>query len=419
MQLNKPLRIAYAIQNVGGIDFSRDIGDTVPVKQTLRGLINAGHEVTCLRLLGRSVVGADDPNNLEEFWAARLGLSGSRPFLGFESGVRRLQRLLRFPYLALFDTYRFYEACIRYLPNYDLCHEHNGLLSAGAALACLRLKIPYVLTFSADPIFELGLVGKPLRGLRLLLGSKEANLTYRLARKIICVSEGAKSMLEDGWGVETEKIVVLPNGVDVDFFGRPFDPIPIQSELELDGNPVVGFVGGFQLWHGLELLVESFAQVKSEVPNAKLLLVGDGPARAPIENKISELGLKSSVIITGLVEQSRVAELLSVIDIAAIPYPRFPRELWFSPLKLYEYMAAGKAIVASKAGQISEVIQDGHNGILIDSGNVRGFSQAIINLLKNPIKMYRLGENARSQARRHHSWDRYIHLLEEVYQSVL
>ena len=415
----KSLRIAYAIQNVGGIDFSKDIGDTVPVKYTLRGLRQVGHEVSCLMLRGRSVVGLDDVSQLDQVWNAPLGLSGSRPLMFLESGVRRLQSRLRLPYFAFFDLYRFYEACYRCLPGYTLCHEHNGLFCAGAALACSRLNIPYVLTFSADPLFERALGGRPLRGLHAWVAAWEASLTYRVAKKIICVSEPAKRHLVETWQVAPDKVVVMPNGVDTELFKPDYDPRPIRAELGLGNGPVISFVGGFQHWHGLDRLVESFAHVLPEVPEAKLLLVGDGRARPAVEQKIAEFGVESNVIITGLVPQARVPEMLAVADIAVLPYPQLPRELWFSPLKLYEYMAAGKAIVASRAGQIAEVIRHGHNGLFVEPGDVADLSQTMLKMLKDPAERARLGQNARCQAVKQHSWDQYIGRLEEIYWSVL
>jgi starch synthase len=419
MRLNKPLRIAYAIQNVGGIDLSNGIGDTIPVKYTLRGLRQAGHEVTCLKLNGPSVVGIDDVDYLENVWRASLGLSDTQPFRLVERAVRRYQSTFRLPYFAFFDTYRYYEACRRSLPNYDLCHEHNGLFSLGAALACLRLKLPYVLTVSGDPLFELELIGEPLRGVHALIATWEAKLTYRIARKIICVSKPAKRHLTEAWEVDPEKTVVLPNGVDVDLFSPLQNVHRERLRFGLNGAPVVAFAGGFQMWHGLDFLVESFPHVISRVPAAKLLLVGDGPARPFVEKRIAELGLESAVRITGFLPQTDVSKFIALADVAVIPYPRFPEELWFSPLKLYEYMAAGKAIVASLAGQIAEVIRDGHNGVLVDSGDMPGFSQAIVRLLMDPAERQRLGQNARKQAIQQHSWTDYIHRLEEVYLSVL
>jgi glycosyltransferase involved in cell wall biosynthesis len=184
-------------------------------------------------------------------------------------------------------------------------------------------------------------------------------------------------------------------------------------------QPVVCFVGSFQLWHGIERLVESFAWVLKEVPQAWLLLVGDGPARPVVEDTINRLDLSSRVIITGLVPQAKIPEILAAVDVAVIPYPRLPKDMWFSPLKLYEYMAAGKAIVASASGQIVEVIQDGINGLLVKPGDVVEIAQAITRLLKNPAELDCLGKNARRQAVDRHSWNGYIRRLETIYREVI
>ncbi len=412
------LRIAYVIQNIG-IDLASDIGIAITVKYTLRNLQKAGHNVSLLALKGRSVTGVDDVSNLDALWYAPLGLTGTRLFMFFESGIRRLQRELRLSYFALFDSYRFYEACCRSLPKYDICHEHNGLLSIGAALACLRMKVPYILTLDADPIMELSVMGKPLRGLHALVAGWEARMTYKLAKRIICISEQGKQHLVKTWQVDPEKITVVPLAANVELFGQFYDTLAVRTRLSLSNAPVVMFLGSFQMWHGLDRLVDSFALVLQEIPEAKLLLVGDGPARPVVEQKITELGLATAVVITGFVPHTQVPEILATADVVAIPYPHLPEELWFSPLKLYEYMAASKAIVASRAGQIAEVIQNGHTGILVEPGDVNEFAQAVIRLLKDPVERKRLGQNARQQAVERHSWEHYAKRLEEIYLSVL
>lgn len=413
------MRILYAIQNVGGIDFSHDIGDTVPVKQSLLGLQRARHQVDCLRLEGNSVALIKDVTNPDKKIVAVLGISAAKAFHLIEGGVRRAQRALNVPYFAFFDSFRFHEACSRLVSDYDLIHEHNGLFCLGAAWTCTRNKMPYVLTFSADPIMERELVGDPLKGMHAWVARKEARFTFQVAHKVLCVSEPAKSHLIEMWGVEAGKIVVLPNGVDTQLFRPENDSQEVRAWLGLNGQPVVSFVGSFQLWHGIEKLVESFAQVLSEVPQARLLLVGDGPARPIVEDAVRRLDLASKVTITGLVPQAKIPEILAAVDVAVIPYPRLPKELWFSPLKLYEYMAAGKAIVASASGQIVEVIQDGINGLLVKPGDVVEIAQAITRLLKNPAELDCLGKNARRQAVDRHSWNDYIRRLETIYREVI
>jgi starch synthase len=416
--LTTQLRIAYAMQNTG-FDLTSDVGDAVPVKYTLNGLRKVGHQVNLLELRGTSVANVNDISNLDNGLESPLGLSKTRSFQLFERGLRRLQREMRLPYFAFFDSFRFYEACYRSLPQYDLCHEHNGLLCVGAALACQQRKIPYILTMSGDPFLEYALVERPLRGLQALVAAQEIKITYKVAQKIICVAEPAKQYLADIWHVDPKKIVVMPNGVDVELFGPFYEPQPIRAQFGLRDEPIVMFSGSFQMWHGLERLVESFAQVLPEFPNAKLMLVGDGEARSVVEEKINDLGVGNAVIITGLIPHTHVPEILAIADVVTIPYPQLPEELWFSPLKLYEYMAAGKAIVASSAGQITEVIQDGYNGILVEPGNVDELAQAIINLFKDPTRRERLGQNARQQAVTQHSWEQYINRLEKIYESVL
>lgn len=413
------LRILYAIQNVGNVDFNLDVGDTVPVKQTLQGLEDEGHKVFCLKIENGVPQLYEDVKKFDRATLSLNGLSGNSLFKGIERGARRLQRELRIPYFAFFDTYRFQAACSQLLSGFDLCHEHNGLFSGGSAWACSRMDFPYVLTFSADPIMELELVGRPLKGIHAWVAREEARFTYGTARKIICVSDPAKQHLIEVWRVKPEKITVMPNGVDVNLFGELFDPLRVRSNYGLDDFPVVGFVGGFQSWHGIDLLVESFIRIRTEIPECKLLLVGDGPERMNIEKKVEKLGASAEVIITGLVPQSRVPELLSAMDVAVIPYPELPKELWFSPLKLYEYMAAGKAIVASGSGQIAEVIQDGHNGALVKPGDVIELANRIISLLKDPDQRAWLGKNAQQQAVEKHSWQGYIRKLVELYRSVL
>jgi glycosyltransferase involved in cell wall biosynthesis len=412
------MRLAYVIQNVGNIDFSKDMGDTVPVKNTVLGLQAAGYKVDCFKLNHQSVICMEDVSYPEQYSELPLGLSGYQSFRFFEGGIRRLQGLLGLPYFAFFDSYRYYEGCIRFLPEYDICHEHNGLFSIGASFACARLGIPYILTFSADPLLELTLIGKPLKGIHEYIARKEAMYSYQLAERIICVSEQAKNHLIESWRVMPEKIRVMPNGVDVELFGELHDSRMIRSKYDLKDDFVIGFVGGFQYWHGVEQLLESYNIVKSKIPNATLLLVGDGPVRADIETMAKDLDLDNSVKITGLVSQQRVPELMSAMDVAVLPYPQLPQDLWFSPLKLYEYMAAGKAIVASNSGQIGEVLEDGYNGILVNPGDEEDLANAIIHLSQEPQKRVFLGQNARRNAIENHSWDNYIRRLEQIYLSV-
>ncbi len=414
------MRLIYALQNTG-VDFASSMGSSILAKHVIKGLGDRGHQLEILQLdIGhRRVVHIPDAQQFQQKSYVPLSLTRNAAFMFVESGIRRFQRIFRMPYFAFFDSFRFYEACCQVLPYVDLCHEHSGLFSLGAALACRRLRIPYILMVDADPLLELSVVGSPLRGIHALVARWETRFIHQTADRIVCVSQPTKDHLMHVWQVPSEKIAVIPNGVDTDLFSPVENPQTVRDEYGLPNVPSVVFTGSFQLWHGLDILTESFAYVLHTFPNAQLLLIGDGPARLIVERKCKALGIQHAVIFMGIRPHEEIPRLLGAADVAVVPYPRLPQELWFSPLKLYEYMAAGKAIIASRAGQIAEVIRDGDTGLLVPPGDAKALAFAIIELLKNPNERSRLGRRARQQAVDLHSWAQSIKRLEDVYQSVL
>jgi glycosyltransferase involved in cell wall biosynthesis len=415
----KRLKIVYAIQNVG-LDLDEPVGDAVPVIATIRGLHRQGHSVSVWALSGVRVlerlVADEDPARAR---SAPLGISRWWLFRKFEGLLRRVQRWLRLPYFALFDNLRFYEAMLRLGREADLVHEHNGLFSIGAALACRRLAKPYILTFSADAIMERDLIGQPLKGPHLRAAKMAAAFTYRQARAILTVSNAAKTHLIENWQVDPDKIWVMPNGVDLALFGASPNVIARRAELGWQDQHVIGFVGGFQPWHGLEILLQAFADLRRAGQNVKLLLVGDGRHRPVLDQLIQRLSLQSDVHITGLIPPAEVPAWMAVMDSATLPYPKLPSEMWFSPLKLYEYMAAGKAIVASRSGQIAEVLSDAETGLLVQPGDPLELQAALARLIANPELASSLGQAARRLANERHSWGRYVEKLENVYEFAL
>jgi glycosyltransferase involved in cell wall biosynthesis len=181
------------------------------------------------------------------------------------------------------------------------------------------------------------------------------------------------------------------------------------------------WIGGFYPWHDLDLLLKSFTFVLQRHPDARLVLVGDGPIRPSIAEEVQQIGLQQSVIMTGAIAHAEVPEMLSMADIAVVPSAPVPASHGGTgtPLKLFEYMAAGKPIVATALNQAAEVIRQGHNGLLVEAGDVDGFAEAILTLLDVPSERVRLGQNARQQAIELHSWEEYTRRLEEIYLNVL
>jgi len=393
---------------------------------TLRGLQQRGHQAILLALYGRRVLCTGDLNlfradALPGSYFARLGLSARLPFRALESGLRRAQTSLGSPYLALFDSYRVLEACCKNLPGYDVIHERYNLLGIGGALASRKLGIPYFLEVNADLLEQRRFKGAPEMGLRRLCAVWGTRLCLKSATRIMCVSSELKGHLHNGWDVADNKLVVLPCAADVAAFGAACDSAPVRHALGLGAAPVVMWIGGFYPWHDLEVLLGSFAKVLHRLPQARLVLVGDGDMRPQVERIIAQNGLSQAVILTGRIAHARIPSVLSIADVAVSSAPLLPASSGGtgSPLKLFEYMAAGRAIVASRVSQAASVIREGHTGLLVDPGDMHGLADAITRLLLDPAERHRLGQNARREAVAHHSWERYAERLEAIYTGVV
>ncbi|MEW6405595.1 MAG: glycosyltransferase family 4 protein, partial [Chloroflexota bacterium] len=364
------LNIAHSYQE-GGIRFYEPQAAQVHIYHTMRGLQRSGHKVSLLALQGRRVLYTQDlqvfrSNQVIASHYGQTGWSGTAAFQRLESGIRRMQPLLHFPYLALFDSYRMAEAGTINLKGYDLIHERFNLLALGGAWASKKLGIPFVLEVNADLLEQRKFKGIEERGLRRLFAIWATRMCFETAAQIICISPRLKQHLKTKWKVDESKLTVLPIAADVEAFKPSYNSETVRKSLGLTTEPVVMWVGGFFPWHDLSLLLESFALILQRRPDARLVLVGDGQTRPSVEEMITKNGLRHAVIMTGAIAHSQVPEMLSIADVAVVPSPKITASLGGTgtPLKLFEYMAAGKAIVATALNEAAEVIRDGYDGVL-------------------------------------------------------
>jgi glycosyltransferase involved in cell wall biosynthesis len=333
----------------------------------------------------------------------------------------RLQQLVGVPYLNVFSNYCLYDACLQCLPGHDVVHERNGLYKMGVAMACKKLGLPYLLFFDADDLFELDFLGTPITGILRWRAKQIIRYTLSVADGIICVSQATRLRLINVWHVPSEKIAVFPNGVDVDLY-KPYPDKrrDIRASLGLSDQPVVIYVGSFYRWHDVATLLDAFVQVLPIFPNAILLLIGDGENRLAMEKYAHELGIEHAVKFTGRLAHSEIPYLINAADIAVSPYPKMEEAWWGSSMKLFEYLASGSSIIASNIGeQVSEVIQDGVNGLLVEPGDAAALASALMKLIINPGLRSRLGQRAREDAVMKYSWDQYLTRLESVYEEII
>lgn len=422
---SRELQIAFCLPEVNWLVQmgSANITEAACIQQQYiaNGLTKRGHSLTFIAPFDEhKTVYTNDLNVLT---TAPQTWSDSRWFDLSSKGIWRVQQWFQVPYLNVFSNYRRYDACLQCLPGHDVVYERIGIYNNGVARACRKLDLPYVLFFDADQLAELDFMGAPITGLLRRRAENIVHYNLRTACRVICVSKSARDLLITRWDVPEEKLVIFQNSVDVDRFQPNLErEIEIRASFGVESNPLIIFVGNFYQWHDVETLLVAFAELLIDYPNIRLVLVGDGPQRQAIMTKAAEAGIDFAVHFTGLVAHAEVPFLIAAADIAVAPVPPMINELWLSPMKLFEYMASGTAVVASDIGQLAEVIQDGKNGLLVPPGDVSAMKKALETLLENPDLCNRLAVQAREDVVLNHSWDAYSasleHLFVEIVESV-
>ncbi|HKF41568.1 MAG TPA: glycosyltransferase family 4 protein [Thermoanaerobaculia bacterium] len=297
----------------------------------------------------------------------------------------------------------------------DIIYERGAMFgSAGARLAAalgrpllLELNAPLSLEQTA---YRHGALGD--------LAAEAERWTLSKADAVLAVSAPLADHVAS-LGTPVERIHVLPNGVDPSIF-HPGPPDPAtRSRWGLDGGPVLGFVGGFRPWHGVEFLPPLFEKLARRHEGLQLVIVGNGPLKSATFSEISKLGLASRTVLTGAIPQGEIPPLLREFAAALAPYPRPEHPFYFSPLKLFEYMACGAPVVASAIGQIAEVVQDGKTGFLCPPGDLDAFEAACNGLLSDPSLRRSVGEAAAREVAQHYTWDANARRVCEIARALI
>ncbi len=284
----------------------------------------------------------------------------------------------------------------------DFIYQRYCRFSWAGVEASLRAQVPLFLEYNGSEVW-IGKHWDKTEKLDLLERCERLNL--QAANRIFVISEVEKNNLLQS-GVGAEKIVVNPNGVDVNVFRPSAGGEKVREELSLSQSKIlVGFVGTFGPWHGVLALADAVAMTPNDA-DIHFLLVGDGSLRAEVENMLRASGDLERVTFAGIISHERVPAFLDACDILVSPHvPLADGSAFFgSPTKLFEYMAAGKGIVASRLGQIGDVLADNETALLVEPGNAKELSDAIVKFANDPMLLSRLGIAARSSAIAKHTW---------------
>ena len=303
----------------------------------------------------------------------------------------------------------------------DLLHAHSPALCGKAALiAARRLGLPLVYEIRA--FWEDAAVSNGT--------GSEGNLKYRLTRAlennvvagadaVVTICQGLKDDLV-ARGTDPAKITLSPNGVDLALFGAALAPDPaLAQQLELGDGPVIGFIGSFYDYEGLDDLIAAMPALIARVPAARLLLVGGGPVEDALRAQAAASPAAAAIRFVGRVPHSQVERYYALMDVMA--YPRKASRLTdlVTPLKPLEAMAQGKLVAASDVGGHRELITHGQTGTLFAPDNPAACAATLAGLLAEKSCWQAMREAGFAHVRTSHDWAKNVHRYHVVYQVLL
>jgi len=301
----------------------------------------------------------------------------------------------------------------RYLPDDPPCAVMERLSLFGTAGLDLakRFGVPFIVEMNAPLVDE----AKRYRSLNLQsLAERVEDSVLSRADAVITVSEQMANRIIDR-GVSAGRVHVAPNGVEASLFEGLSSKQACREAIVIhdDQALVIGFSGSLKAWHGIDVLLDAFARVARRHSSARLLIVGAGPEEEALRHRVSVSAFADAVTFTGAIPHEQVPGYLRAMDVAVAPFRNVP-DFYFSPIKLFEYMAAETCVVASRLGQIEEIIEDGRNGRLCEAEDSDALARCLLDALASPDDRKQMADRARKTALRRHTWGHVAQTTEQA-----
>ena len=406
------MRLLYVCSDFG-IRPAGTKGASIHLRAITGALAEIGHEVWLLspkegpdeqhpvrRLLAPGCPPADESGKLLKRWLREHGLG--------EALARELRPLL---YNAWVQDRAL--AALADAPPAAIVERLSLLGHVGVDLAD-ALNVPLIVEVNALLVEE----ARAYRSLQLeQVAQPIERRVLERADAVLVVSAALADRLE-ALGIDRHKVHVIPNGADLAAFEQAPAREASRAALGLDGRFVVGFAGSLKVWHGVDVLLAAFERFLELEPEARLLIVGAGPAEETLKESVERTGITGSVVFTGAVPHAQIPGLLRAMDVGAAPFKPV-ENFYFSPIKLYEYMAAGLCVVASRLGQIQDVIADRENGLLCEPDDVESLYATLRTAWESAELRGRLGAAALDTVRARYTWRHTAAAAERVIQAAV
>ncbi|GAB1545065.1 hypothetical protein NUACC21_77410 [Scytonema sp. NUACC21] len=291
----------------------------------------------------------------------------------------------------------------------ELKNQVDWVYEYAATLQCLgwifqRQGIPWILQAEALLFYEAKAERKALilDGLARWMEIR----AYQKCDVLACVSETLKEILVRDFGINSEKIVLVPNGVDIDFINPE-----LHIQKRIFSGFTIGFVGSLYAWAGLDLLLEAISDLRTEGLDISLVVVGDGAMQSTWEKQAEELGILPHVAFLGRVPWQDVPQYIAGFDVGYSGQVQLQMgKMYLSPMKLYEYMAMAKPVIAS-AFEDAKRLCDDTKGFLFQPGDKDDLKRALVEAYQKREILPSMGKCARLEIVNHHSWTARVQTL--------
>ena len=302
----------------------------------------------------------------------------------------------------------------------DVLHAHSPVLNAIPAIRVgRRMGIPVV--YEVRAFWEDGAVDHGTAsewGLRYRLTRGLESWALRRVDAVTTICEGLRADIVDR-GIDPAKVTVIPNAVDVrDFCSDGVSDEALKRKLGLTGKSVIGYIGSFYAYEGLDILIRALPRILDTMPDVRLLLVGGGPQDGPLRSLAEELGLRDKVVFTGRVPHADIQSYYELVDLLAYPRKSIRLTELVTPLKPLEAMAMRKLLVASDIGGHRELIDHGRTGMLFKAGDPADLAAKAVGLLGAPHRWTSMQDAGRDFVTAERNWVRSVARYRGIYQSV-
>lgn len=287
-------------------------------------------------------------------------------------------------------------------------YQRSSLYNYLGLKLSVSYNIPLILEFNSFGTWASKNWGTGIENVKLAYKIEKLNLEK--SSLIICVSDELKDSLIK-IGIDENKILVNYNGVDINKYSPKIIDIKLKEKYNLSNKVVIGFIGSFNIFHGVPILAKAYGKLIELYPDyrekVRLMLMGDGKTISYTKKILKRYKVDNISILTGNINYNKVPKYLSICDILIAPHiPNKDGSPFFgSPTKLFEYMAMGKAIVASNLGQICRILKNNETALLIEPGDVNELVKAMKTLIDNEALRIYLGNNARNTVVQKYTWD--------------